>query len=950
MLNVTQSASTSGAVKYFEVLMQGDYYLGTDVCARWHGKLATRLGLDTSKNVTKQEFETLLSGKHPKTGKKLSQRMRKDRRPGKDFTFSVPKSVSLAWAVGGDERIPGVLQTAVHQTMNDVEALVHRRVRDGQNANTTNRKQTGNLVYCDFLHQTSRPVDGTVDPHLHVHAFVVNITCDENRFFAAEFAEAMRQLPNLQARFDARLAHLLETKLGYKVERVTFRQGHKTKTGWELKGIQRSTIEKFSRRTAQIEEAALAEGISDASAKSKLGKKTRQEKCKELPLDRLREEWQSRLTRKERSAFAALRAGAIGRKQQNPNKDNRLQAAVDFALEHHLFRQSTVERHQVVATALQHSLSLLPEQIEQELDQRDIIARTVEVNGAARDFLTTPEVLDAEGRMIAFARDGRGTRYKLVKEDHVFKRDWLHDQQKAAVNHVLRSRDTVIAVTGGAGTGKTSLMKETVQAIENNGKSVFTVAPSTGACEVLVKEGFASTKTVEHLLRNTKLQKKIQHGDVILVDESGLLDVRSMNGVFFIAKQTGARVVLVGDARQHSSPRRGEALRLLEKEASLNAVRIHEIQRQKGRYKQAVEMISRGHEIVDEHKQLTGLVAGFDLLDRLGKIKEIPAEERLEILAGQYIKHTGNRKTALVIAPTHAEGRQITDEIRHQLRQAGAIGKKERELVQLRSLHLTDAEKKEASNYHEEGTIVQFHQNAKGGFVRGERYRVHVTGESEVRLRAMGGGGESKPLPVETPDRFEVYREEEVSLAKGDKIRFTLGGTAKDGKRRINNGRLDEVSGFDRAGNIVLKSGMTVDKKFGHLDFGYAITSHASQGKTCDLSIAAMGCESLPAINAKQFYVSVSRGSKDVVIYVDDKDRVRRAIQDDGKQLSATELFNLTPDLRPDMAVRQQKEQRLFLDRARRWWIRHFRRPARQRTARRQSDFTRQHQPPTLAR
>lgn len=923
MLNATQSKSIAGAVKYFEtVLSQGDYYLGTEVAANWNGKAAAILGLDTSKPVTKKEFEALLRGRHPETGKKLAQRIRQDRRPGIDFTFSVPKSVSIAWAATEDERILAALRETVRETMTkDVEPLIHRRVRDGANVNTTNRKQTGNMVYADFLHKTSRPVDGVVDPHLHVHAFALNLTMDGNRCFAAEYAEAMRQLPSLQAKFDARLAKRLESELGYAVEKVAFKQSGRMKTGWELKGIDRSTIEKFSLRTKQIEDAAAAECISDAEAKSKLGKKTRQKKDSELPVEQLHELWKARLTAKERKAFAALRAGAIGNRSQDVSM-NKIDVAVEFALEHHLFRQSTVEKHQIVGTALEHGLTLLPEEIDVALANADVIARTKAIDGAARHFVTTDRVLDAEGKMIAFARDSRGTRYSIKPDPHEFKRDWLNDQQKNAVNHVLHSRDTVTGVTGGAGTGKTSLMKEAVEAIESQGKNVLTFSPSTGAREVLMEEGFEAAQTVEHLLRNEKLQGTIKPGDVLWVDEAGLLDVRSMSGIFRIAEQQEARVVLSGDTRQHSSPRRGEALRLLEKQAGLNVVRIEEIQRQKGRYKKAVALISQGHEIVDESKQLTGLLAGFDLLDKMGKIKEIEPGKRYEILADQFIANQGKGKAALVVAPTHSEGEAVTEEIRSRLREAGAIGKEnqEKKITQLRSLYLSDAQKREASSYSEDGMVVQFHQNAKGGFKRGERYRVGFDESSQVTLHSMAGEPVAKSLPSEYPERFEVYSESTIQLAKGDKVRFSLGGTAKDGKRRISNGRLDEIKGFDRAGNMTLKSGMTIDREYGHLDFGYVVTSHASQGKTTKLAISAMGSQSLPAINAKQFYVTVSRGSEDVVIYVDDKEQVRRAIQDAGQQLSATELVSEKPMQNQKLEARQQLEQRAYITRVQKWW------------------------------
>ena len=116
---------------------------------------------------------------------------------------------------------------------------------------------------------------------------------------------------------------------------------------------------------------------------------------------------------------------------------------------------------------------------------------------------------------------------------------------------------------------------------------------------------FETAQTVEHLLRNEKLHPELK-GQVLWVDEAGLLDVRSMNGIFEIAKAQNCRIVLSGDTRQHSSPRRGEAMRLLESEAGLSGARVQEVQRQQGRYKRAVELISLGNEVVDERTGLTG--------------------------------------------------------------------------------------------------------------------------------------------------------------------------------------------------------------------------------------------------------------------------------------------------------------------------------------------------------
>jgi len=688
----------------------------------------------------------------------------------------VPKSVSLAWAINDDERIIAAIQAAVHDTMrHDIEPLMHRRVREGKHAASKQKALTGKLIYADFLHKTSRPVEGSADPHLHIHAFVINWTHANGKHYAGEFEEIVRQRPSLQAKFEARLAHTLQQDLGYGVERVQFRQSGKLKAGWELEGVKRATIEKFSRRTAEVEAHAEANGIRDAEAKGQLGKVTRSKKDTGKSVEELRQEWQARLTQDEREQFSRLgQSEKQVERQRTAHKEREAaEASVKFALEHLLYRQSTVERHQVAGVALEHGVTLKPEAVEKAIDAAGVLKRHLDANGSQRELITTREVLEAERRMITFARDGRGTKKAIGKTDYEISRTWLNEQQQTAVRSVLESRDQVLAISGGAGTGKSSLMEEAAEGIQKHGKQVYTFAPSTGAKEVLQEKGFQNAQTVEHLLRNSELQAELKN-QVIWIDEAGLLDVRSMNAVFKIAKDQNTRVVLSGDTRQHASPRRGEAMKLLEKEAGLGIARVEAIQRQQGRYRKAVELISRGQEVVDERTGKTGLVAGFDLLDSMGKIQEIATDDRHSQLAESYLDITAKGGSTLIVAPTHAEAKQVTAEIRERLQKDGKLPTEEREVMQYRSLNLSEAEKAEPTTYSgQDGVVVQFHQNAKGGFKRGERYEVSGVAGSEVQLRSAGGT-KTKTLPLELAERFEVYSPQSLKIASGDKVRFSL--------------------------------------------------------------------------------------------------------------------------------------------------------------------------------
>ena len=59
--------------------------------------------------------------RHPITGEPLTPRTKADRRILYDFTFDAPKSVSLAYELGGDERILDAFRGAVQDTMADME-------------------------------------------------------------------------------------------------------------------------------------------------------------------------------------------------------------------------------------------------------------------------------------------------------------------------------------------------------------------------------------------------------------------------------------------------------------------------------------------------------------------------------------------------------------------------------------------------------------------------------------------------------------------------------------------------------------------------------------------------------------------------------------------------------------------------------------------------------------
>src|SRR3984893_1426378 len=264
MIRITQQDSASGAKRYYAT---ADYYSeGQEIVGRWGGKGAARLGLDGT--VDKYSFERMCDNLNPTTGDPLTVRTRSERTVGYDFTFSVPKSVSLLYAMSGDEGIMDAFRGAVDETMREMEAEMKTRVRMG---GKDEDRVTGNMTWAEFIHTTSRPVDGLPDPQLHAHVFAFNTTWDdeERRGKAGQFAELKRDSPYFQAAFRARLADRLQD-LGFGI--------HRKRDDFEIAGIKPDVLKRFSRRTTQIEKVAQEKGITDPKRKAELGAETREKK------------------------------------------------------------------------------------------------------------------------------------------------------------------------------------------------------------------------------------------------------------------------------------------------------------------------------------------------------------------------------------------------------------------------------------------------------------------------------------------------------------------------------------------------------------------------------------------------------------------------------------------------------------------------------------------------
>lgn len=880
MLRITVSKSAEGAVKYFdEGLSKSDYYAEKgEITGKWQGKFAERLGL--SGEVTRDEFEALAYNKNPVTGEQLTARNSENRRVGYDFTFDVPKSVSLVYSQTKDRDILTAFNSAIQETMVEIEEHSATRVRgNGKNEN----RLTGNLVWATFTHEEARPVGGIPDPHLHQHVFVFNATNDpkESRVKAAQFGEIKTEAPYFEAVFHARLADELQ-QAGYQIE--------PSEKHFELAGFKRSTIDKFSNRTRQISEKADQLGITYQEDKAKLGAKTRASKRTGFDREELAMQYRSRLTETEKELIANAKGQPYGGSSSRAEWDyagekekDRMTAkeSVDYALAHTLERKSVVSEKELMTIGLRRGIgSVTPEGFRSAMDERTDL-RMKSISNSKEFLITTDEAIQEEKDLRDATRQGKG-RYKPVHAGYQIKNKQLTGEQAVAVKHVLNSRDFITIVSGGAGTGKTWSIKEVAEGMREKGVAFGAFAPSSSASRQVQRgDGFENATTIAELLQSEKLQQSVKDG-FIWLDEAGMVGNKTMNQVINVAKTQNARILLTGDVKQHGSVERGDALRVIQQFGGVKPAEISKIQRQKNAdYRSAVKDISDGK-----------MIKGLEVLDQMGAIREADSfEETRRNVASEYVASVKAKEEAMVVATTHAQGKAVTETIREGLKIEGVLQGQEQVFKTQRNLSFTEAQKQDVRSY-EAGMIVQFRRDSKGGIKRGTKYHLSERDEDGNWKITTEGEKGSWTLPMKEAGKFSVYQAEETAIAKGDTIRITENGTSQD-QKRLDNGNVLQVTGFDKHGNIKATSGkrtMTIPKDYGNLTHGYYTTSPASQGKSVNRVIILQSSMTGRAASKEQFYVSASRGKFAISVHTDDKVGMMGAVQRSSQRMTATEI------------------------------------------------------------
>ena len=507
------------------------------MAGKWYGKGAQRLGLRG--DFDPEDFAMLCDNINPATGEKLTVRMAANRRDSYEISFNCPKSVSLAWEWLNDPAILVAVRLATLETMRELERQAATRVRKG---GLNENRITGELTWVEFIHFTARPENGLPDPHLHIHCVMPNATFDkvENQWKAVELGDIWRQGKYYQAVFHMRLAEYLK-EAGYGI----VRHGK----WFELEGISRSLIKKFSRRGERVMAEAKRRGITTAKGRDILAGLTREGKIKEMTRGELHAQWWPQLTSDEIRQLNSLGRGLtrsqtdelVIRASQRLGKGQAKaragiptefdKEAVAYALEHVFERKSVVTELELTTEAINWGVGQATlDGIKKAVKELPLLR--AKHNG--QELVTTSEVFAEEKRIVARCLEGKST-FPSINPSWRIQDQRLNDEHKNAVRLVLCSTDFIVGICGKAGTGKTTLLHEAKRGIEAGGHKLLVLAPmAQTAHDVLRKQGFENAETVAQLLVNPRLQEEAR-GAVLWVDEAGQLSARQADRLLELA-------------------------------------------------------------------------------------------------------------------------------------------------------------------------------------------------------------------------------------------------------------------------------------------------------------------------------------------------------------------------------------------------------------------------------
>lgn len=543
---------------------RGDYYLTPDgemtqAPGRWlaDGETLGRLGIDAGEWVDGADFIALMEGRHPGSGRWLRpEGAGGGRGGGIDVTFSAPKSVSTAWALGDPwqrEQIEAAHARAVEQMVHYMreQVPVVRRRYSGQVV----EEQAKDLIAAEYRHTTARGVSGAQapDPQLHSHVVITAAVREDERIVAVASRPIFRAAREVGAFYRSALAHGLAEQ-GYEIAQATGKDGRY----FEIAGVPRELCEAFSGRSREVAKAA-------ERFRARHGRAPERGELRDLALENRRAKilttrgdlervWAETGRRHGFGPGEALQLlGGPERTRPERPVEDRIEARLT---EHHAVFQAQDLR----AVALEQTAGeMAPEEALEVVRGMVSDRRVLTLEGGRMttlDVRAREQAIERRAAMLArpAGRDaGAGAREHAVREVAERIGGSLSPEQQHALS-IVTGPERAAVLVGPAGTGKGVVIDAAAKAEQHAGRRVIGIAVSGSTAERLGADSPAlggRTATLDALVARANTGSvRVGPDTTVLVDEAGMLDHRRMDALTELVERSGAKLIAVGDGKQ----------------------------------------------------------------------------------------------------------------------------------------------------------------------------------------------------------------------------------------------------------------------------------------------------------------------------------------------------------------------------------------------------------------
>ncbi|WP_457101771.1 MobF family relaxase [Microbacterium sp. P5_E9] len=549
---------------------------------------------------------------------------------GYDFTFSLPKSASVLWAIA-DAQTQAKIADAHHTAVDDVLSFMERELaatrageagRDGAVAQV---EVTG-LIAAAFDHFDSR----ASDPQLHTHVVVSNKvrTVFDGKWRSLDGRPLHAATVALSELHNAVFADHLTRALGLGWERRD-READRNPV-WAITHVPEHLVAEFSSRSRHIDiekdrlidEYLAARGRAPSSVtiirlRQQATLATRPEKQLRSLAD-LTQEWRTRAGRllgrdatawardtvREEDAPMLLRAEDVTRSILAQVATRVVEAASErrstwgrWNLYAEAARQTmgwrfvaTEDREAIVGmitdAAEERSVQLTPPELAVSPAEFRRADGTSVFRPRSSERYSSMALLDAEERLLAASHATDGPVVSAATLEHAERARRNHglalgEDQRTALQSIATSARSLDVLIGPAGAGKTTAMHALRLAWEHeHGRgSVIGLAPSAAAARELADDlGIATENTAKWLHESRHRRATVRAGQLVIIDEASLAGTFTLDRICTLAVRAGAKVLMVGDWAQLQSVDAGGAFRMLV-EARADAPELADVHR-----------------------------------------------------------------------------------------------------------------------------------------------------------------------------------------------------------------------------------------------------------------------------------------------------------------------------------------------------------------------------------